>query len=167
MSFELSALLLTWVALAVLALAMSGLLRQVRDLQMRTSSRLAIGPERGQSLAEFEEVGSIVKNGVAIFVDSSCLSCRQILPELADAAATSNGLRYWVLFRDQNTEDFTAPHVTVLSRQGPLFERLRISVTPLGVAVDSEGRVIDAKPIGSASMLKELVDLVREKEVAQ
>ena len=85
MSFMMSAFLITWLAIALLAFAMSGLVRQVHAL---ASSQQAVpfrtGPPIGAVLPDLNgafPVSHPTRPTVLLFSEATCSTCAELLPE--------------------------------------------------------------------------------------
>ncbi len=162
MSFEITALLLAWIAIALLGLAMSGVLRQLHALTETRSSR-NVGPARGESLSLFadaEGTGSLTR--VVLFVDADCDACAQLLPHFSALARRYAELDFALISSGTFNDALLSERVRLYTDQSGAFERYRILVTPFGIVLDGEGKVVEALPIGSMEMLTDLVDGVVE-----
>jgi thiol-disulfide isomerase/thioredoxin len=159
MSFELSALFATWLALALLGLAVSGLVRQVHMINKVLSSGGATGPRLGSKAPSLK--GSLDLNGrpgLLLFVDSSCRSCLEILPRLGELAKEWEGqVEFAALFAGGAAS--TAPNsISVIENQRKTHELFGVSVTPFAVAVSDSNVVVGAAPVGSNQLLDLFVD---------
>lgn len=162
MSFQVTALLLTWVALAVLALAMSGLVRQIHVLSgRRTSSQY--GPTPGTPVADFGGLPS--RDGkplLLLFASDHCESCSQLLPLLRDLSSREQWFHAAALF----AESAPIPMVdglTVIENQRDVFDRLGVAAVPFGVWCDPQRRIASSTPLGSEEALHEFVHSARER----
>ncbi|MEV5572773.1 hypothetical protein AB0L06_22230 [Spirillospora sp. NPDC052269] len=148
MSFQTSALLLSWVAILLLALVVAGLIRQVHALAGtgRTApARPATGPETGAAAPGFERLGP----GLVLFLDRDCGVCDEVLslaePPLRAVFAGPAPVA-------------AAPGVTVLANEvDGLFDDYRVPATPFAVVLTEDGRVGRAAPVGSPDSLRELL----------
>jgi hypothetical protein len=156
MSFETSALVLAWLVIALMALAMGGMLRHLRQLTMQVGAqpgRLG-GPVIGST---FPLPRRAVTNGsdeFFLFLTSPCTSCESLVPEIR--AAVSDGLIITTLFRGE-APGYDMGGAVALDHQSSLFDSLQISRTPYIVAVDSEQRVMSSQSVGSPGSLRQLV----------
>ncbi|GAA4919624.1 hypothetical protein LX16_4327 [Stackebrandtia albiflava] len=158
MDFVTSALILSWLAILLLALVMSGLVRQVHRL-----SRGMTGSPRGIGLpagADAPDAAALLGGaGVLLFLSRECRSCTEALDEAAR----------WV----RETEDAppvhavyggTAPDDGPLPASGErrdLFEDYDAVATPFAVVVDATGRVARAEPVGSRKAVRALLETTR------
>jgi hypothetical protein len=161
MSFEATALILAWGAIAVLAFAMAGLLRQVRALTMLIAGDLApaAGPQRGQ-VVPAELVGGAFANGggagrLLVFMDGDCPVCEELAPQLAALGERGVGVR--LVFRD-GAKAIAGANLEVLEGMSESFERLGVPATPYVVRVGQGGTIADAAPIGSPEALRRFVE---------
>lgn len=164
MNFETSALILTWAAIALLALAMSGLLRQVRILASTSTSRMAqLGPPIGFVAPGLEaDSRGWPTPAVLMFLDMGCRTCQQVLRAFSDVATTNgHDVSYVAVFRGD--ADATAgSRVTMMTNQRTAFDRFHVPVTPFGVVLDGSGVVKAARPIGSTEAMTEFLRVINE-----
>lgn len=158
MSFEAAALLLAWVAITVLAFAMSGLLRQVHALRHeREGSGTSLGPSVGGRIPPIDGASPANPRLVLLFADRDCSACRVIVPEFINRAhADLNGTDYVVLLSGDDGGAWLpltrGGRVRILLDQREAFRRYRIPVTPFGVIANG-GVVIASEPLGSEAAL--------------
>lgn len=157
MSFEATALVLAWLAILVLTLAMSGLLRQVRILSAAQDGTLAsAGPAVGQLVPA--RLGP--SEMLLVFMDHDCPSCARLKPELA-AIADAAGVPAAVVFRDDAAED-GIPGAAVFSNEASTFQQLRIPATPFAILASS-GEVKRSAAVGSSGRLREFLGVQQEE----
>lgn len=169
MSFEVGALLLAWVAILILALALSGLVRQVRAMSLQprvvriepngaAGKRLSVSPS---ALADYRGVADDRRPGILLFVTSNCKPCQARLRDLESIAAEVSGtVSITALFR-QTANGYRSSHVTILENQEEVFGRVPVPLTPFGVVLASDGLVTHARPVGSRADVLELVQAAR------
>jgi len=158
MSFEMSALLLTWVVVALLALAMGGMLRHVRTLTQQVQGQ-AMRPRGPVIGSVFPSPASARGNGngeVIVFLRSECHPCEALIPEIRRLSSAQFGPKVTAVFREDRPESDLG-NAQVLEHQAPLFETVGVSTTPYAVVVGPQQTVIAARPIGSPSALVELL----------
>lgn len=185
MDFTTSALIASWAAIALLALVVSGLVRQVHQLsraQPHRPGRAGIAP--GAPAPGLSTAGPVDTAGLddlltpgrpalMLFLDADCTTCVQVLAE-AGAWTIHQGLGADQAVPDQDRGDPVAPQVlalyagpapeagegTVPVRGGhaDLFTAYDIPATPYAVAIDTEGRVARSEPLGSPTALLRLLD---------
>ncbi|MFI5488496.1 hypothetical protein [Micromonospora echinaurantiaca] len=159
MSFQTSALILSWIAILLLALVVSGLVRQVHALTSGTAGRPgSVGLRPGAPAPGFRDLAPpSPATLVLLFLDSGCATCEQLLDEVAERAPRGDvALR--VLYRNAAPAGAADVPVTVLGEQAELFDRYDAIATPFAVVVDATGRVRRSEPVGSRSALRHLLD---------
>jgi hypothetical protein len=158
--FQTSALILAWVAILVLALAMSGLLRQVHALSPGHTPQQQLGPPLGSAAPPLHPSDRTEWDAVtiALFLDRSCEVCERNL-RLAEELALANAgrLRFLAIF-PADADGLQQRQVEVIENAHETFTRYRVPLTPYGVVIGSDGRVVQAAPLGSDALLKQLVD---------
>ncbi|MCP9949245.1 hypothetical protein [Actinomadura madurae] len=148
MTFQTSALLLSWVAILLLALVVAGLVRQVHALGQGASPRPGPGPAPGTRAPAFERLGP----GLLLFLDRDCGVCTDVL---AAAGALDHPLH--AIFAGPPPDGASRPGMTVLTgEQDGLFADYAVPATPFAVLVGADGRVRSAEPVGSAEALRDL-----------
>ena len=161
MSFTMSAFLVTWAAIALLAFAMSGLVRQVHALASQQAVPLRAGPPIGAVLPDLD--GALrfpppARPTVLLFSEATCSTCAELLPELARLAGEHRErIQFGVVFRGPGTA-VDGPVVAAFEHRSELFDRLGISAVPYAIVTSPRGVVLDARPTGSVALLRRLVD---------
>lgn len=146
MSFQNSALLLSWVAILLLALVVAGLVRQVAALTRGATAPSVLGPAPGTPAPAFDRLGP----GLLLFLDRDCGVCTDVL-----AAAESLDRPVQVAFAGAPAA--TSPELTVhADEQDGLFAAYDVPATPFAVLIDPGGRVRAAEPVGSPDALRAL-----------
>ena len=162
MSFTMSAFLITWLAIALLAFAMSGLVRQVHAL---ASSQQA-GPFRtglpiGAVLPDLNgafRASHPTKPTVLLFSEATCSTRAELLPELARLASEhQKTIQFGVVFRGKGAAVDRAI-VAAFEHRSELFDRLGISAVPYAIVTSPRGVVLDAQLTGSVTLLRQLVN---------
>lgn len=143
MSFTTSALIVTWVALLLMALVLSGLVRQVHLLSKRSTNpprRPGLTP--GSPAPGLERLEPGADGTLLLFVSQDCRTCTEVRAE-ATALVGRNGTTLHVLSRD--------------GEQADLFEVYDAIATPFAVLIDAHGRVVESQPVGSRTALRQLM----------
>ena len=159
MDFQSTALLLAWVAIAVLALAVSGLLRQIRMMKLRPT-QLSLAPS--QALPDGPvDLGQSLMNGhgtksVLLFVTPGCKSCEARLSDLESIAADEADLAFAAVF-PEDANGLGGTSLRTVEHQQEAFSKLRVRMTPFGVVLSEQGLVTHAVPVGSSEALRRLV----------
>ncbi|MFC8617922.1 hypothetical protein ACFT9M_16115 [Micromonospora purpureochromogenes] len=161
MSFQTSALILSWIAILLLALVVSGLVRQVHALSTGTVGRPgSVGLRPGSPAPRFRDLAPpSPATLVLLFLDPGCATCEQLLDAAAEhIRRTDVVLR--VLYRDSVPPRAADLPMTVLGEQADLFDRYDAIATPFAVVIDATGRIRRSEPVGSGAALRHLLDEV-------
>lgn len=159
-----SLLILTWAAIALLGLALAGLVRQVHQLAkiIGPGGSAVAGASRVRSPAPplEDDINRAVwpVPTVALFVDLGCGACEAVLPRFSELAEThaSDELEFVAVYRGTDPAPDIAG-VRVVANSPGAFSRFRVSVTPYAVSVDQTARIRAAQPVGSAELLTEFI----------
>jgi hypothetical protein len=164
MSVQASGLILAWVAIVVLALAMSGLVRQVRALaaqQAHPFSRTSAAVGKPAPDLQGAGIQWQGRTSLLIFAAAECQTCLDRLEEFESMAERDGGDLSWVAVFPGAADGFRPRHVRVLENQDGAFTRLGVPVTPFGAVVTGDGIVSHATALGSTSALQEFVRTAR------
>jgi hypothetical protein len=152
MSVLAAAVVLGWGCLAVLALAMAGILRQLRELQTEVA-RLSAPPWRaaaGRRVPELAGAGLLV----LLVLDPGCSFCDAVHEPFTRLADEHPGVRFEVL--SPRTRWADTPHIR--SRVDPgLVTELDLPWAPALLHVDADGTVLAGQPVASPEQLDEQV----------
>ncbi|MGS2616139.1 hypothetical protein ACVCAH_16695 [Micromonospora sp. LZ34] len=161
MSFQTSALILSWIAILLLALVVSGLVRQVHALSNGGAARPgSVGLRPGSPAPRFRDLAPpSPATLVLLFLDHGCATCDQLLDEAAEQARRAD-LVIRVLYRHTVPPHAADLPMTVLDEQADLFDRYDAIATPFAVVVDDTGRIRRSEPVGSRVALRQLLDQV-------
>jgi hypothetical protein len=159
MTFQTSALILSWFAILLLALVVSGLVRQVHALSGGAARRPEpVGLPAG---APAPGLGQLAPDRpvplVLLFLSVDCRTCGEVLDEAVRSAAGC-GLAIHALYAGPAPAGTSGLPVAVHGEQADLFERYDAIVTPFAVVVDQGGRVIQSTPLGSAAAFRALLE---------
>ncbi|MGI8333145.1 hypothetical protein ACRYCC_24595 [Actinomadura scrupuli] len=150
MSFEMTALLLSWVAILLLSLVVAGLVRQVHAIGQGPRPT-ALGLDTGSQAPGFERFGP----GLLLFLSADCAAC----PDVLAAAESLTGPADPPVHALFAGAALPAERVTVHADEPALFEAYKIPATPFAVVVGESGRVTVSEPVGSPGALRELLNL--------
>lgn len=154
MSFMTSALIVTWIALLLLAFVVSGLVRQVHALSAGTTHRpRAVGPRAGGPAPGLEPLATELP-AMLLFLSPGCRTCGDVLDE---AAASATGMSLHALYPGPVPDRPVPPRVTVHGGQDRLFATYDAVATPFAVVVGADGRVARSGPVGSRAALGDLL----------
>jgi hypothetical protein len=143
-----AAVVLAWACLAVLTLAMAGMLRQLRELQAELAQ---LGAPRqhtfaGRRIPELAGAGPVV----LLVLDPGCSFCDTVHEPFARLASEHPSTRFEVLSPAQRWAG--APGVR--SRVDPkLVTDLEVPWAPALLHVDSDGTVLAGQPVQSPERL--------------
>ena len=169
-----------WVLVAVLALVVVALARQIGTLHMRLGPQGALeidteGPPLGEPAEPFEledvEGSSVVVGGpgaaqLLLFVSPGCQLCAQVLPSV-DAVAAAGGMKPLVLADGDRHE--TLSSYSSRSWDAPLVpahlvaENYDIPGTPYAVILDELGVVRSKGTINNLEQMEGLIDTARKR----
>lgn len=172
MDFMTSALIASWAAIVLLALVVSGLVRQVHQLSRGATSPgrapARLGPAPGTVAPEAAELlgpEAAREGGVLLFLSADCRTCTGVLAEARKATggpyALPDAPPIAVLYAGPAPDGAGAPDggaVPVHAGRDDLFAAYDAVATPFAVSVGGDGRVLRATPLGSAGALPELLD---------
>jgi hypothetical protein len=160
MSFTASALILTWVALLLLALVVAGLVRQVHALQREVPGSAARRAPQGRVGAVVPPIPGIDTARVRLLVllDADCSACAGLLTGI-EATLAPRVVREQValLYADGTDPAAAALGAPVIADAGDVFSAVGATALPYGVALDADGRVAAATPVGGVAQLAPLI----------
>lgn len=161
-SFQTTALLVTWIAIALLGLAMAGLVRQVHALTSGSQTRArGLGLSTGTVAPEFDRLSPDPARPTALlFLDDGCGSCTAVLDEVRTMVARDPAppVTFGVVFPGPVTQPpELGDNVLVHPNEHRLFAKYGVPATPFAVLVNRDGRVQQSAPLGSAAELRELL----------
>lgn len=170
MSFTASALVLTWVALLLLSLVVAGLVRQVHHLQRSRSASPDRQLPRGRIGAALPAVADLdmTTTRVLLLLDADCDACATLLDTIG-ATLSPTVIRddIAVLYADRIDPQAQRLGPRVVGGAGELFDEVGATVLPYGVALDTDGRVAAAGPVGAVSQLMPLLTTAGVDHAAQ
>lgn len=162
MTFETSALVAAWLMILLLAFALAGVMRQLQFLTNAPSQdRRRVGPAIGSRLTAPQITSGKVVS-ILLFLDSDCVTCEWVLPDVAQKKEEFGDLFFVAVYRGEHNGLPTHP-IAVLENQKHVFEQFNVAATPFGVAITNGGVVLAADALGSPPMLSNLVEVARER----
>ncbi len=154
MSFETTAILLTWVAMTLLALTVAGLVRQVHQLT-RGPHAPDVGPSPGSPAAALDRLGAEPgRTTLLLFLGEDCPACQDVFQE---ALTLTGAPPMRALFLTDVIPAVLPANMRVFADQGELFEAYQVPATPFAVVIGADGRIRTAEPIGSVRALHGIV----------
>jgi hypothetical protein len=166
MSFETSALLVTWVAIVLMAFVVAGLVRQVYAL---TTGRVRVrasevGLSPGTSAPEFARLAAGHSGRLLLlFLSEGCGICDEVLDEVARVAGkpsrSSIGLRIlYATTPSLKSVREGGNGVSLLRGETKLFDEYEVPATPFAVTIDAAGHIVHSEPIGSRDAFRRLME---------
>ena len=156
MSFQTSALIVTWVALLLLAFVVAGLVRQVHALSSGAGTRPVRAGLRAGDTANLAGLG-VDGPAVLLFLSATCHTC---VEALAETVAVAGNRTVVALYEGQVPE--VPDGVRAVGDRGHLFAEYGALATPHAVVVGADGRIAAAAPVGSRAAVRALLDPVME-----
>lgn len=166
MDFMTSALIASWAAIGLLALVVSGLIRQVHQLTRRPGPPpRAEGPGPGDRAPgaddpAFDGAGPDAAR-VLLFLSDSCRICDRVLAAAvawAEAGRGPDAPRLLALYADAAPPAAAAQSaVAVGEHRAALFAAHDVIATPFAVVAGADRRVLRAEPLGSTAALAALL----------
>jgi hypothetical protein len=158
MSFQTSALILSWVAILLLALVVSGLVQQVHALSggaVRRPEQPGLPPGSPapglDRLAPDRPVPLLL-----LFLSEDCRTCANAL-DVAAGHAGRQDVAVRALYAGPAPASAADLPLRVHGEQADLFGRYDAIATPFAVVVDPTGRVVRSEPLGSEAALRTLL----------
>lgn len=152
MSFQTSALIVTWAALLLLALVVAGLVRQVHALSSGTARRVPAGPRPGNPAPHLDRLDARPP-AVLLFLSPGCHTCTEVLDE--SVSALGDGPAVHALYEEAAPDP--PPGVVAHGHQDRLFAAYDAVAVPFAVLVGADGRIAGAGPAGSRAAIRELL----------
>lgn len=168
MTFLTSVVVVELIAIVLMALAMAGLIRQVRFLTVGVGATLTrASPDTvdgfvGRSVSSIP--GLPQADGLAsviLFATGDCQVCGERFADLESLAMERPDVNFAVVLQGR-TERFSSSRISVLQDRREVFAELNIPVTPFGVVVGRDGRITEARPLGTARAVQELMHATEE-----
>jgi hypothetical protein len=159
MSSTTAALVLSWLAIAVLALAVAGLLRQVRELQLTVYRGVGTQFVSSTGLdADQPRLHDVGPSGAKILlkVDSRCGVCDDAVDQLAAIACRGDNALAYVAVTDTDRPTWRRPGIHLIVNP-ELYAAIRAPWTPAVFAIDDDGRVVNAAAAGDRDALSAFI----------
>jgi hypothetical protein len=161
-----AAVVLAWLALIVLAFAMAGLLRQLRDVQAGIARPVGqvpgMAPVR-RAVPESLRPRGTTTYSVVLLVDEDCPICAEVAPTFAQiAAAESSALTFVVLGRVESKNYEQDKRISYVADAGG-YHRLDPGWRPALIAIDRQGRIVVAEPAGSEEAVRAVISTIHSR----
>jgi len=153
MNFETAMVIALWAAMFVLALALAGVLRQVRILEDRLGNP-TVGPTVGSRLPELATSLNETDRQAILFASADCGACDVVVPAFLHMATNSRDMVFRVMY-DGVASVESQPGGLVAENQREVFSHLGVHVTPFLLLVDASGLVEASRAVGNVEMLRD------------
>lgn len=150
--------MLAWVVILLLALAMSGLLRQVKELQAQVpaSSAVPVGLAPGTPAPVIPSLSRRDRPALLLFAEPGCDSCEMVLPLLEDFGNRVDGRAcVAAVTREAMPDDHSRGLDVVVESEA--FTQYRISFVPAAVMIGRDGIVLNSQPVGSVDRMRDFI----------
>ncbi|MFC7485626.1 TlpA family protein disulfide reductase [Knoellia sp. CPCC 206453] len=147
------AVVLAWLAIVVLALAVSGLLRRVKELSEQGVGAAAVGPASEEFTLPAVDPSTFgaAKIHIVLVVDPLCSTCHEVLPHLAQLSERADPVEesfHAVSHESRHGWDDTGFPVII---DDDLTRQLDVPWRPGVALVDQSGNVVKSRPVGSVA----------------
>jgi hypothetical protein len=167
MSATTAAVVLAWMALLVLAFALAGTLKQLRDVQ---AALVELGARVGRSVAPRQlRPSSADRRAAVLLVDRNCAVCPEVLAEflrLAPEVATRVDATVLSHADDERWEAVRRADAVRLVVDRAAYHQLDPGWRPAVLSIDAQGSVRSAIPAGSGEALREAVQVIASRSPA-
>lgn len=154
MSFEIAALIISWLAIALLTFAVGNLLVRLQRLEQAIPAAQANKPYGhllGKSLRELLGGSlAIPEPRVIFFLSTTCKSCVSLLDAIRAQSWDAPVALAWI---DGDPAMGLPPNVTAIKEGSRISAELGVTVTPFVVVANGDGRIIKAGPINNLKSL--------------
>lgn len=158
MSFLTAVLTLAWLAIIVLAFALAGVVRQLHDIKEAMRHGRGLPPPYGSATLPALQSMSGANRTVLLVVDDACATCRLIFPEYAAQARHVPDQEFRVLTYAESSRSWLDGAGVRVDVDPDAFGQLNLPWRPALVLIDSDGSVLDARPVGSVQSLQRTMD---------
>jgi hypothetical protein len=151
-SFQAAALALAWVAIAVVALAVAGLIREVRELRAVLVDGFGVSFLTGEVPPALRPAAG--KTDAIVLAAEQGTVSPDLLAAFAGAARAAAGSDFKVLVGDIRFKAEPSPAGVTAVADPRAFQCLRLPWYPALVHVGADGALSDAAPVGSVEALE-------------
>ena len=137
-------LLLAWVAIVLLALALGGVVSQLRAVQATVMGQAPRIQEPVVGTLADEEGQAVAPPYVAVFVTPGCASCGRVVPAVVDVVASGGAVAPVFVVSDQvyPSEGVSGEDAVALLVDADAASRFGVPAFPWLVVVDTEGNAV-------------------------
>jgi len=158
MSVTTAALVLAWMCLVLLAFALAGVLRQLREVQAELASMRSGGGRGGLVGRTVPALATGAVNALLV-VDPGCSRCGPIFEELISVAETAGAPPCSALsFRW--AEHWPVSPAVPVRVDGELYADLDLPWSPALLVIAADGTVLRAAPLASAADLRDQIERI-------
>ena len=159
-----AALGLAWVAIVLIALAVAGLIRQVRELRAVVIEGFGHGFLTGLAPAALRpRAGS--RDAVVLVVEPASAS-QELLDSFGEAVQARGGQTEARLLAPVAMPDLRVPANVTTAVDAEIVQLLRVPWTPALVDLGADGAVLDAAPVGSLDVLPKVLGRFEQPHTA-
>lgn len=158
MSVTAAALVLAWVCLALLAFAMSGLLHQLRDVQVALSRQHFLGPSAGRELPDAARPQGGRRYAALLLVEEHCPICVEVTPLFVEVAVAGPDDIDFVVLTSSDGEKWQSLDGVRHLADPVAYHLLDPGWRPAIVLVDRKGQVVAAEPASSGDSVRTVID---------
>lgn len=157
-SFEVTALVVTWIAIVLLALMVVSVLVRVRRLELAQlegtpAQARPYSGLRGRAISGLVPPDApVALPGKLVFLSSNCAGCARLLENLSTLQEAPALTLTWLDAAPEALPKLPAA-VSIFTDGGVLARELGIGVTPFAVELDADGVILDARPVSRLSVL--------------
>lgn len=158
-------LILAWIAIILLAFAMSGLMRQLHDMTRHQNSRgLSLGLAPG-TLATYlpDKQHFSQARRLMIFADTDCESCQSIVPLFDDLVDSLPEEHEGIVITRNSAKGFSSLRKTRVVADPVAFDYFNIPFVPVAVAM-RDGEILTTQAVGSEELLRAFFEQPRSAE---
>ena len=159
MAFDSTMLVLAWAAI-IMALAMSGILRQLHALE---SVRLPPLTLNSSVLTDF---GDQKNASCLFFVEPGCPSCERLLQRLPTLVSANSDGPSFVVVPVRGRIEFQDPNIHTAAQGTEWAEALGIPATPYGAVIRSDGHVALTMPLGSDDAVDQFIASAQQEVIS-
>lgn len=162
MSLQAGMLVMAWVAIGLMALAISGILRQLHVLEdmMRLSPRRHAG---GPTATDDLQALHPELNTAFVFVDQGCAQCIHVLERLPALAEAMKDELAFVIVPLRGQVEVNHPLVGTVQDPHMVATQFDVRATPYAVTTRPSGEILSAGFLGSDDALQDFLARSTEK----
>lgn len=143
-----------WAVIALLALGMAGIMRQVNTLVAARGFRVqTVGPRLGSLAPEIDGLKEFsAQNSLLVFAAAECEACNEAIEKLSASLERQELSEIIVALYAGSADGYENDRISILENQEAAFAAFEVPVTPFAVRI-SDGIIRQAGPIGGTRLL--------------